>query len=165
MKLIKKILIRKEDTVIYQDLYNKNRKYYLAPEIISKYLNLPFDLDEEEDREIEAIKGYNVEYKKNLVYYFKIYSNEAKEKISKMKFVKLLRDLSFDKERIEYKEINIMIRLMFKFNLNEFDFNQFINILMQLAYIIFRRLRPCITIGESYGNLLKRFVIETPLQE
>ena len=160
MKLIKKILIRKEDTVIYQDLYNKNRKYYLAPEIISKYLNLPFDLDEEEDREIEAIKGYNVEYKKNLVYYFKIYSNEAKEKISKMKFVKLLRDLSFDKERIEYKEINIMIRLMFKFNLNEFDFNQFINILMQLAYIIFRRLRPCITIGESYGNLLKRFVIK-----
>ena len=157
---IKKILIRKEDTVIYQELYNKNRRYYLEPDVFIKCLFLPFDLDEEEDRELDAIKGYNDEYKKNLVYYFKIYSNEAKQKISKMKFVKLLRDLGFDKERIEFGEINLLIQLMFRFNLSEFDFNQFINILMQLAYIIFRRYRPCLTIGEAYGNLLRKFVIK-----
>ena len=160
MKLIKPILIRKEDTVLNQDLYNKNRKYFFNPEIFIKYLFIPFDLKEEEDRELQAIKGYNEEYKKNLVYYFKIYCNEAKEKISKMKIVKLLRELGFDKEKIDYKEINILLNLMFKYNLTEFDFNQFINISFQLSYIIFSRFKPCITIGEAYGNLLRRFAIK-----
>ena len=159
MKLIKPILIRKEDTVLNQDLYNKNRKYFFDPEIFIKYLYLPFDLDEEENRELQAIKGYNEEYKKNLIYFFKIYCNEAKEKMSKMKFVKLLRELGFDKEKIDYKEINILINLMFNYNLSEFDFNQFLNLSFQLSYIIFMRLKPCITIGEAYGNLLKRFTI------
>ena len=159
-KLIKKILIRKEGTVINQILYNPNKKFFLDKDIFIKYLSLPFDLDEEEDREVDAIKGYNEAYKKNIVFYFKMYANESQEKISRMKFVKLLRDIGFDKERIEYKEINILIRLMFKYNLSEFDFNQFINILVQIAYIIFTRFRPCLTIGESYGNLLKRLVIK-----
>ena len=159
-KWIKNILIRKEDTVIRQELYSRNRKFFFDPDIFIKCLSLPFDLDEEEDRELEAIKGYNVEYKKNLVHYFKIYSYEAKQKISKMKFIKFLRDIDFNNERIEYNEINILIRLMFKYNLSEFDFNQFINILIQLSYIIFSRMRPCLTIGEAYGNLLKRLVIK-----
>ena len=159
-KLIKNILIRKEDTCLYQELYNRNRKYYLDPDFFTKVIFLPFDLDEEEDRELQAIKGYNIEYKKNLSYYFKIYANDAREKISKMKLVKLFRDIGFDKERIEYNEINILIRLMFKYNLSEFDFNQFINILIQLAYIIFTRFRPCLSIGEAYGNILKRLVIK-----
>ena len=157
---IKKILIRKEDTVIFQELYNRYRIYFLQPEIFIKCLFLPFDLDEEEDRELKAIKGYNDKYKKNLLYYFKMYSNEAKQKITKIKFVKLLRDIGFDREKIEFGEINLIIKLMFRFNLSEFDFNQFINILIQLAYIIYRRFRPCLTIGEAYGNLIRKLVIK-----
>ena len=160
LKLIKSILIRKEDTCLYQELYNRNRKFYLDSDVFEKVIFLPFDLDEEEDRELQAIKGYNILYKKNLIHYFKIYSNEAKDKISKMKLIKFLREIGFDKERIEYNEINILIRLMFKHNLSEFDFNQFINILIQLAYIIFTRFRPCLSIGEAYGNMLKRLVIK-----
>ena len=125
----------REDTCINQELYNKNRRYFLDKNIFIKYLFLPFDLDEEEDRELTAIKGYNNEYKKNLAFYFKNYSNEVKQKISKIKFIRLLRDIGFDRERIQFNEINILIRLMFKFNLSEFDFNQFINLLVQIAYI------------------------------
>ena len=156
---IKNILVRKEDTCKYQELYNKNRRYYLDKDIFIKYLSFPFDLDEEEDRDLNAIKGYNVEYKKNLIYYFKIYSNEVKEKISKIKLIRLLRDIGFDKGEIDFNEVNILIRLMFKYNLSEFDFNQFINLIVQLSYIIYSRFRTCLTIGESYGNFIKKFVI------
>ena len=41
-----------------------------------------------------------------------------------MKIVKLLRELGFDKEKIDYKEINILLNLMFKYNLTEFDFKR-----------------------------------------
>ena len=104
---IKSVLIQKEDICINQELYNKNRRYFLDKNIFIKYLFLPFDLDEEEDRELTAIKGYNNEYKKNLAFYFKNYSNEVKQKISKIKFIRLLRDIGFDRERIQFNEINI----------------------------------------------------------
>jgi len=104
---IKSVLIQKEDICINQELYNKNRRYFLGKNIFIKYLFLPFDLDEEEDRELTAIKGYNNEYKKNLAFYFKNYSNEVKQKISKIKLIRLLGDIGFDRERIQFNEINI----------------------------------------------------------
>ena len=157
---IKSVLIQKEDTCINQELYNKNRRYFLDKNIFIKYLFLPFDLDEEEDRELTAIKGYNNEYKKNLAFYFKNYSNEVKQKISKIKFIRLLRDIGFDRERIQFNEINILIRLMFKFNLSEFDFNQFINLLVQIAYILYYKFRPGLSIGEAYGNFIRRLTVD-----
>ena len=157
---IKNVLVQKEDTCINQDLYKKNRRYFLDKNIYIKYLSLPFDLDEEEDRELTAIKGYNIEYKTNLAHYFKNYGNEVKQKITKIKLIRLLRDIGFDRERIQFNEINILIRLMFKYNLSEFDFNQFINILVQLSYIIYYKFRPTLTIGEAYGNFLRKLVVD-----
>jgi hypothetical protein len=156
---ILKLLLREEDTVINQDLYKNNKRYFLDKNIFIKYLGMPLNLDEEEERELISIKAYNKEYRNNLVYYFKMYSNEFKQKITKSKLMRLLRDIGIDKRRIEYKEITILIRLMFSFNISEFDFNQFINVLMQLSYIIYIKLRPCLTIGETYSNLIKRFTI------
>ena len=49
---------------------------------------------------------------------------------------------------------------MFQDNFSEFDFNQFINLLIQLSYIIYTKRRPCLTIGETYSILLKRFTLK-----
>ena len=82
-----------------------------------------------------------------------------------LNFVRLLRDVGLDKEYIEYDEISTLIRLMFKDNFSEFDFNHFINLLVQLSYIIYFKRRPCLTIGETYGNLLKRLSFKNINQE
>ena len=158
---LSKLLVQKEGTLISHDFYYKNKKYLLPRNIFTvQYVGVPFDLAEEEPRELKAIKGYNQEYRKNLKYYFKVYSNESKQKISKSKLVKLLRDIGIDKEKIQYHEISTLIRLMFRDNFSEFDFNQFINLLIQLSYIIYIKRRPCLTIGETYSNLLKRFTFK-----
>ena len=147
-----KFLIQKEGSLVGI----KNKKNTLPKSFALKYLGIPFDLDEEENREIKAIKGYNKSYRKNLIYFFKVYGNNTKQKISKTRLVRLLRDIGLDKENIEYDEISMLIRLMFQDNFSEFDFNQFINLLVQLSYIIYSKKKPCLTIGESYGNFLRR---------
>ena len=52
----------------------------------------PINLEEEEDRDIKAIDGYNYEYRKNIKFYFKFYASEADQVISKRNLLKLLRD-------------------------------------------------------------------------
>ena len=157
---ITKLLIQKEGSLISHDIYSKNKRYLLPKSFNIQHMGIPFDLEEEEKRELKAIKGYNKEYRKNLKYYFKVYSNTAKQKITKTKLVRLLRDIGIDKEKLEYDEISTLIRLMFQDNFSEFDFNQFINLLIQLSYIIYTKRRPCLTIGETYSILLKRFTLK-----
>ena len=152
------LLIQKEGSLIK---YNVQIKKHLLPRtIFSEYLGLPFDLNEEENRELKAIKGYNKEYKKNIKYYFKFFANSAKQKISKTRLVHLLRYIGIDKEKINYDEISALIRLMFQDNFSEFDFNQFINLLVQLSYLIYTKRRPCLTIGETYSVLLKKLSLK-----
>ena len=157
---ITKLLIQKEGSLISHDIYSKNKRFLLPKSFNIQHMGVPFDLEEEEKRELKAIKGYNKEYRKNLKYYFKVYSNTAKQKITKTKLVRLLRDIGIDKEKLEYDEISTLIRLMFQDNFSEFDFNQFINLLIQLSYIIYTKRRPCLTIGETYSILLKRFTLK-----
>ena len=159
-KEMSKLLIQKEGTFIHPENLFKNKRYLMIKDLYIESLGMPFDLSEEEDREIKAIKGYNKEYRKNISFYFKAYANEAKQKISKSNLVRLLRDIGLDKEKINYEEISTLIRLMFKDNFSEFDFNQFINLLVQLSYIIYTKRRPCMTIGETYSILLKKFSIK-----
>ena len=159
-----KLLIQKEGKYVYNSqnssqplLSNRYTKYYLGANIMDKVMGLPFNLEDEESRELKAITGYNKEYKKNLKYYFKCYSNETKKTITKSKFMKMLRDRGINNEKLDYEEINLIIRRLFKENLNEFHFNQFINLLVQTSYLIYTKRRPTLTIGETYGILLKRF--------
>ena len=164
MEEMAKFLIQKEGTLINHGIINK-KKYLLPKSFALIHSGIPFNLDEEENREIKAIKGYNKSYRKNLKYYFQVYGNTTKQKITKSNFVRLLRDVGLDKEYIEYDEISTLIRLMFKDNFSEFDFNHFINLLVQLSYIIYFKRRPCLTIGETYGNLLKRLSFKNINQE
>jgi hypothetical protein len=153
-----KLLIQKEGKYISQNS-QAIKRYILSKNIINKSYGLPFNLEEEEDRELKAINGYNKEYKKNLKYYFKCYGNEVKQLITKSKFIKMMRDKGVTKERMDLDEINSIIRLLFKENLSEFNFNQFINLLVQVSYLIYTKRRPALTIGETYGIMLKRFTL------
>ena len=153
-----KLLIQKEGKYVSQNS-QAIKRYILSKNIINKSYGLPFNLEEEEDRELKAINGYNKEYKKNLKYYFKCYGNEVKQLITKSKFIKMMRDKGVTKERMDLDEINSIIRLLFKENLSEFNFNQFINLLVQVSYLIYTKRRPALTIGETYGIMLKRFTL------
>jgi hypothetical protein len=153
-----KLLIQKEGKYVSQNS-QAIKRYILSKNIINKSYGLPFNLEEEEDRELKAINGYNKEYKKNLKYYFKCYGNEVKQLITKSKFIKMMRDKGVTKERMDLDEINSIIRLLFKENLSEFNFNQFINLLVQISYLIYTKRRPALTIGETYGIMLKRFTL------
>jgi hypothetical protein len=120
---------------------------------------LPLDLEEEEARELKAINGYNYEYKKNIKYYFKSYANEVSQLITKSKLLRMFRDRGFNKVKLDLEEVNDIIRNLFGDNLSEFDFNQFCNLLVQISFLLYTKRRPTLTIGETYGILLRRFKI------
>ena len=68
------------------------------------------NLEEEEDREIKAIEGYNYEYKKNIKYNFKCYASEIDFVIKKQNLLKLLRERGFTKNNIDLEELTTLIR-------------------------------------------------------
>ena len=120
----------------------------------------PINLEEEEDREIKAIDGYNYEYRKNIKYYFKCYASEVDLVINKKNLLKLLRDKGISKNRIDIEEINALIRYLYNENLTVFTFDQYSNLLIHLSYLIYTKIRPSMTIGECYGNLLRKLSLE-----
>ena len=120
----------------------------------------PINLEEEEDREIKAIDGYNYEYRKNIKYYFKCYASEVDFVIKKKNLFKLLRDKGITKNRLDLEEFNSLIRYLFNENLTSFTFEQYSNLLIHLSYLIYTKIRPTMTIGECYGNLLKKLSLQ-----
>ena len=114
----------------------------------------PINLEDEEDREIKAIDGYNYEYRKNIKYYFRFYASELEQVISKRNLLKLLRDKGISNKRLDLEEFNALIRYLFNENLSEFTFDQYSNLLVHLSYLIFTKIRPTMCLGECYGNLL-----------
>ena len=120
---------------------------------------IPLDLEEEEPRELKAINGYNYEYKKNIKYYFKSYSNEVTQTITKPKLIRMFRDKGINKAKLDLEEVNEIIRNLFNENISEFDFNQFCNLIVQISFLLYTKRRPTLTIGETYGILLRRFKI------
>ena len=71
----------------------------------------------------------------------------------------MFRDRGFNKLKLDLEEVNNIIRNLFGDNLSEFDFNQFCNLLVQISYLLYTKRRPTLTIGETYGILLRRFKI------
>ena len=121
----------------------------------------PINLEEEEDRDIKAIDGYNYEYRKNIKFYFRCYASEIEKVIKKRNLLKLLRDKGISSKKLELEEFNSLIRYLFNENLNEFTFEQYNNLLVHLSYLIFTKMRPTMCLGECYGNLLRRFNMQT----
>ena len=120
----------------------------------------PIDLVEEEDREIKAIDGYNYEYRKNIKYYFKCYASEVDFVIKKKNLFKLLRDKGITKNKLDLEEFTSLIRYLYNENLTSFTFEQYSNILIHLSYLIYTKIRPSLTIGECYGNLLRKLSLQ-----
>ena len=141
---------------IYVENLQRPRKSYLASDLGNSY-GIPLDLEEEESRELKAINGYNYEYRKNIRFYFKCYANELTQTITKAKLIRMFRDKGINKQRLDLEEVNDIIRNLFNDNLIDFDFNQFCNLLVQISYLIYIKRRPTLTIGETYGILLRRF--------
>ena len=121
---------------------------------------IPINLEDEEDREIKAIDGYNYEYRKNIKFYFKFYASEVEQVISKRNLLKLLRDKGISSKRIDLEEFNALIRYLFNENLSEFTFDQYSNLLVHLSYLIFTKIRPTMSLGECYGNLLRKLTLQ-----
>ena len=96
----------------------------------------PINLEEEEDRDIKAIDGYNYEYRKNIKFYFRCYASEIEKVIKKRNLLKLLRDKGISSKKLELEEFNSIIRYLFNENLNEFTFEQYNNLLVHLSYLI-----------------------------
>ena len=69
----------------------------------------------------------------------------------------MFRDKGINKARLDLEEVNNIIRNLFGDNLVDFDFNQFCNLLVQISFLIYTKRRPTLTIGETYGILLRRF--------
>ena len=67
-----KLLIKKEGSYTnnYRIIYSNGSVNNLQNDIITtdKVKGLPFDLQDEEDRELRAINGYNEQYKRNIKY-------------------------------------------------------------------------------------------------
>ena len=143
---------------IYIENNQRARKSYISTDVGKNY-GLPLDLEEEEDREIKAISGYNYEYKKNIRFYFKSYADEITQTITKAKLLRMFRDKGFNKQILDLEELNNIIKNLFNDNLVDFDFNQFCNLLVQISFLIYIKRRPTLTIGETYGILLRRFNI------
>ena len=120
----------------------------------------PVILEEEEDREINAIEGYNFEYKKNIRYNFKCYASELDFVIKKQNILKLLREKGISKNKVDLEELNTLIRYLYNENLTSFTFDQYNNLLIHLSYLIYTKIRPTMTISECYGNFLKKLSLQ-----
>ena len=121
----------------------------------------PINLEDEEDREIKAIDGYNYEYRKNIKFYFRFYASELEQVISKRNLLKLLRDKGISNKKLDLEEFNALIRYLFNENLSEFTFDQYSNLLVHLSYLIFTKIRPTMCLGECYGNLLRKLNLQS----
>ena len=123
---------------------------------------IPIILNDEENRESKAIKGFLFQYKKSLNYYFKLYSNEVSKKITKDKLIRFLKEKNIYQEIISLEQINYIIKGLGSFNedILEFDFQQFCNILVQISYLMYIKRRPTLTISETFGMLMRKLKIK-----
>lgn len=151
-------LIKDEGSIIKKITISQLKKQaYITSDVYKNFI-LPVPLEDEEDREIRAIEGYNHQYKKNVRLYFRTYSNEVTQLMSKSNLLKMFRDKGYEKSELTLDELTISIRNIFGDNLNEIDYEQFCSLLIQLSFLIYNKRRNTMTISECYGNLLRHFV-------
>ena len=126
---------------------------------------LPINLENEEEREKIAIQGYNVQYKENLKFYFRTYSNEKTDTISKSSLIRMYRDRGYKKNQISLEELNLTIRNLFNDNINDLTFDQFKEIIVQLSYLIYEKSKYSLSISECYEKFLNRLCLTVESDE
>ena len=113
-------LIYPEGTIIKDNRFNKVRTFYFKKNINQIYLSF-INFNEEENREKKAIEGFNIQYKKNIIFYFRTYSNERTETISKTNLLRMYRDRGYNKYKINLDELNLSIKTLLNEYLKELN--------------------------------------------
>ena len=80
----------------------------------------------------ELVEQRKSKFKGNIYHYSQVNFAYNSNKMEGGKLTEDETEEIFETDR-EYNEINILIRLMFKYNLSKFDFNQFINITFNIT--------------------------------
>ena len=158
IKAIKQ-LIYPEGTIIKDSRLKRSKSTYVK--IDHDNFPIPIEIDEEEGRELKAIEGYNLQYKKNLKFYFRTYANERTETISKSNLLRMYRDRGYKKNQISLEELNLTIRNLFNDNLNDLNFDQFKDIIVQLSFLIYQKIRQNLSLSECYELFLNRLCLIT----
>ena len=113
-------LIYPEGTIIKDNRFNKVRTFYFKNDFNQNYLSF-INFNEEENREKKAIEGFNIQYKKNIIFYFRTYSNERTETISKTNLLRMYRDRGYNKYKINLDELNLSIKTLLNEYLKEIN--------------------------------------------
>ena len=115
------------------------------------------NLNEEEPREQKAIEAINQKYKLKIKNLIKILSNEN-NLITKASILRYFRDKKLNNNDITLDELSLCVRNCFNQNLNEFNQNQFKNLLVYISYFIMSKRRYNYTISECYYKFLELII-------
>ena len=112
------------------------------------------NLNEEEPREQKAIEAINQKYKIKIKNLMKSLCNEN-GLITKASILRYFRDKKLNNNDITLDELSVCVRNCFNQNLNEFNQNQFKNLLVIISYFIMSKRRNNYTISECYYKFLE----------
>ena len=117
-------LIYPEGTIIKDSKLVRAKSCYFRNDI-SDTLSNPIDLQDEENRELKAIDGFNIQYKKNIIFYYRTYFNEKRQAISKTNLLRMFRDRGYNKYRINLDELNLTIKDLLNEYLKEVEIEHY----------------------------------------
>ena len=70
----------------------------------------------------------------------------------------MFREKGFTERQLTLDELSLAIHNTFDENLNELDYDEFSELLIQISFLIYTKVKDCVTISEAYGNLLRSLV-------
>lgn len=120
--------------------------------------NLPVFYDYEAEGEIRektAIDALLKEYTKNLKQFFNFYVTEINNTVVKHNLMKMFREIGIDAESLNLDELNSIMRTCFSGSLNYISKEQFDKLLIQLAYVIYTKIKPSLTISMCFKEILR----------
>ena len=142
---------------------------------------LPIELKEEENFESVAIIAFNEKHHKQISDLFKHYSitpstkNHPKDilslKITKGKILEMLITKGITKRELTGDEFNICVHSViskgrgYTDHNREFSYDEFINILLQIAFVVYVKVNIKYHIYQCYMNLMKRILRNEALIE
>jgi len=126
---------------------------------------IPISLQDEEDRENRAITGLTKEFHKEIKHYFKNYLTEINDTVTKANFLKMLRDIGIGCDFLTLEELTISVRNLFGLPLNVFTKEQFVNLIIQISYLIMTKMNNRLTLSECFKEILSMFKIPNKVTE
>ena len=124
-----------------------------------KSFNL-LNLDEEETCDKTSIDILCNEYQDNIKYYFNSYlTDQVNGFISKAALLKMFRDFGISKGELSTEDFNMLIRHYFSTPLSSFNFNQYVELMIQYSNFIFSKSRKFDSPSQHFHDLCKLMLI------